>query len=67
MKALLGFYDRPDIVDTILKTKVEPPKCTICGRGKINFIAGLNLTSEYATYDLGMFKPQYCPMCGKKL
>ena len=72
MKGLLGLYNRPDIVEAILNqhNKISIPKCTLCERGKINFIA-VNITSKETgmTYDLGMgnITPKYCPLCGRLL
>lgn len=42
-------------------------ECDLCSRGKINWIFGCNITSRYATYDLGRFTPKFCPECGKRL
>jgi len=46
-------------------------KCNLCKNDnnfKINFISGMNCTSSYATFDLGMIHNiNFCPECGRKL
>ena len=44
--------------------------CSLCNDGqvRINFISAMNVTSRYATYDLGRLdKVKFCPKCGKRL
>lgn len=50
-------------------TKLTAP-CSVCNDGqvRINFISAMNVTSRYATYDLGRLdKVNFCPKCGKRL
>ena len=71
MQAFLGLYDRPDIVEAILNQykRLDISQCSLCGRGKINFISGTNIISKDTgmAYDLGKIVPKFCPLCGKSL
>lgn len=44
--------------------------CNICSNGEnsINSISLINVTSKYATFDLGLDENvRFCPRCGRKL
>ena len=48
----------------------ETPICNICnnGKNKINSISTMNISSKWATFDLGMLNEvNFCPKCGKRL
>lgn len=70
MKAFLGLYDRPDIVEAIMNQykRNDVPKCSLCDRGEINFIS-VNFTSEETgkTHNVELVNPRICPLCGKEL
>lgn len=56
--------------ELILKFK-KKYGCNLCKDDKhfkINFISGMNCTSSYATFDLGMTNNiKFCPECGRQL
>ena len=70
MEAFLGLYNRPDIVEAILHQyrRTDVPKCSLCGRGKINLVS-VNFTSEETskTHNVELANPRICPLCGKEL
>ena len=50
-------------------TKLTAP-CSLCNDGqvRINSISTMNITSQWATYDIGRLdKVNFCPKCGKRL
>ena len=50
-------------------TKLTAP-CSLCNEGqvRINSISTMNITSQWATYDVGRLdKVNFCPKCGKRL
>ena len=50
-------------------TKLTAP-CSLCNDGKvrINSISTMNITSQWAMYDVGRLdNVNFCPKCGKRL
>ena len=59
-----------DIEYNYYKNQYERAKCNICSDGlnRINSISSLNITSKFATFDLGRIEEiNFCPKCGRKL
>lgn len=46
------------------------PICNVCndGQNRINSINAINISSQWATFDLGRLdEVNFCPKCGKRL
>ena len=66
----VGTNTAESIHELILKSK-KKYECNLCKDDKnfkINFISGMNCTSNCSTFDLGMTNNiKFCPECGRQL